>query len=257
MTQPGRYLYCIIRCSEERAFEGVAPIGGADAAVYTVPHGALAMVVSDSATREYEATRANMLAHERVQERVLREFTLLPVRFGTVANSTAPVHEIQRLLEKRSPEFDRLLLEMEGKVELGIKALWRNEKVIFEEVLAENPRLRRLRNSLMGKPPEVVRREGVPLGEGVKAALEQKKSAEAATIVAPLGRIARRVQADQTTVDRMIVNTAFLVDQERQEEFDRQVALLDTELGPRVLFKYVGPVPPYNFVNIVVNWDEV
>ena len=57
----------------------------------------------------------------------------------------------------------------------------------------------------------------------------------------------------------MVVNAAFLVDRgrEREEEFDRQVRKLDEELGHRCLFKYVGPVPPYNFVNIVVNWQEL
>ena len=31
--------------------------------------------------------------------------------------------------------------------------------------------------------------------------------------------------------------------------------LLDAELGQRMLFKYIGSAPPYNFVNIVIRWD--
>jgi hypothetical protein len=30
---------------------------------------------------------------------------------------------------------------------------------------------------------------------------------------------------------------------------------MDAEMGERFQFKYVGPVPPYNFVNISVNWS--
>src|SRR3990172_4042731 len=79
----GKYLYCIILCPEEHTFEDVSPIGGASGLVHTVPCEGLAAVGSDSPLREYESTRTNMMAHERVQEGVMREFTLLPVRFGT------------------------------------------------------------------------------------------------------------------------------------------------------------------------------
>ena len=58
-------------------------------------------------------------------------------------------------------------------------------------------------------------------------------------------------------MDRMVLNAAFLVEKSREAEFDHAVSRLDEELGPRALFKYVGPVPPYNFVNITVNWNEL
>jgi hypothetical protein len=257
MTQAGKYLYCIIRCGEARAFEG-APVGDGLGPVYAVPKGGLAVVVSDAAERKYEGTRVHMLAHECVQERVMREFSLLPVRFGTVTNDFASaIPDIQKLLDKRFREFDALLTDMGGKVELGLKALWRDEKAIFDEIVAGNPDIRRLRDSLAGKPPAVVRFEGVRLGELVKAALGRKKSREAATILAPFRRAAIRVQENDVILDRMILNAAFLVDKGSQGEFDQLVSKLDAELGHRVIFKYVGPAPPYNFVNITVNWEDL
>ena len=61
-SHPGQYLYCIVECSQERTFGGVAPVGGGEMPVYAVPWNGLAAVVSDSATKEYDITRANMLA---------------------------------------------------------------------------------------------------------------------------------------------------------------------------------------------------
>lgn len=188
----------------------------------------------------------------------MRDFTLLPVRFGTVTHDFASaIPDIRKLLDKRFQEFDRLLSDMEGKVEVGLKALWRDEKAVFEEIVAENAAIRRLRNSLAGRPAEAIRLEAVPLGELVKEALERKKSKEAARILAPLRRLAGRGQENDIIVDRMITNAAFLVEAGRQGEFDGAMAQLDKEWGHRVIFKYVGPVPPYNFVNIVVHWEEL
>jgi hypothetical protein len=52
----------------------------------------------------------------------------------------------------------------------------------------------------------------------------------------------------------MFLNAAFLVDKGREKEFDNRVDELERSYGDRVKFKYVGPVPPFNFVNIVVKW---
>lgn len=257
MPQSGKYLYCVTRCGEERSFGDVAPVGGDSGSVYTIPHQGLAVVASDAGTDQYDITRANMLAHQRVQERVMQGFTVLPVRFGTVANGASPVDDVRRLLEKRRQEFDALLSEMEDKAEMGLKALWKDESALFEEIVAEDNKIRRLRDSLMGKPPQATHFERVRLGEMVKDALERRRTAEASALLAPLRPIACRTVENPVIVDRMIVNAAFLAEKQRVGEFDQAVERLDSEHGQRVIFKYVGPVPPYNFVNIVVNWLDL
>ena len=256
MSEMGKYLYCIIPCSENRTFDADV-IGDGGGAVHTVPHNGLAAVVSDSPVTQYESTRRNMVAHERVLETVMREFTLLPVRFGTVTDSTAPVQDIQKLLGSRFEEFQKLLEDMEDKVELGLKAFWRDEKAIFEEIVAENGDIRRLRNSLSGKSPEATHFDRVRLGEMVKEALNRKRAKEAAKILLPLRRIAHSARENEALGDRMVVNAAFLVDKSKEPEFDQAVSKLDEQLGERVVLKYIGLAPPYNFVNIVVDWKEL
>ncbi|MDP2953528.1 MAG: GvpL/GvpF family gas vesicle protein [Chloroflexota bacterium] len=259
MAGPGKYLYCIIRCSEERTFDEASPMGGEKAPVHTVPYNGLAAVASDStfSDGEYAVSRLNMIAHQKVLETVMPDYTLLPVRFGTVANSASPIKDIRKLLEGRFQDFNRLLQEMEGKVEVGLKAFWRNEKAVFEEIVAENADIRKLRNSLSGKPAERIRFDGIPLGRRVKEALDHKRSQEAARILLPLRPAAHRVRENDILSDRLIVNAAFLVGKEQEQKFDQAVRRLDEELGDRVAFKYVGPVPPYNFVEIVVKWQEL
>jgi hypothetical protein len=256
MAKMGKYLYCIIPCSENRTFD-VNVIGNGGGVVHTVPHNGLATVVSESPVTQYESTRQNMVAHEKVLETVMKEFTLLPVRFGTVADSTSTVQDIQKLLRSRFEEFEKLLRDMEGKVELGLKAFWRDEKTIFEEIVAENTDIRRLRDSLSGKPPEATHFDRIRLGEMVKEALNRKRLKEAAKILLSLRQLAHRVRENETMGDRMVVNAAFLVDMSKEPEFDQAVNEMEERFGKRTGFKYIGPVPPYNFVNIVVNWEEL
>ena len=262
-----KYLYCIIQGADGRAFEAEAIGGRGDAVQAVVNNGNdLAMVVSDSPDKKYEGTRANMVAHESVIERVMGEgFTVLPVRFGTVTRnaSETPVEDIRhKVLTPRAEEFYGLLDEMDNKVELGVKAVWRDEKAIFEELVAENGGIRKTRDALLGRSAESTHWQRMNLGERVKNALDSKREVEAKQllrVVRPLTFKDREhggVRENKILMQRMILNSAFLVDRSREGEFDEAMKRLDEELGERMVFKYSGPNPPFNFVEIVVNWEE-
>jgi len=258
-TKEAKYLYCIIKCGEERSFNGVPAIGGRGDGIHTVVFEDLACVVSDSPDMKYDSTRANMMAHETVIEQVMREFTVLPIRFGTVTtkDSSSPVEDIrQKLLESRFKELLSLHQEMDNRVELGLKALWRDEKAIYEEIVAENRELRKLRDSIEGKSPQATHFNRVHLGEMVKKALDQKREKEAKMLLARLRPVADRIRENTIIMDRMVLNAAFLANKDRERECDEIVKRLDEELGERMVFKYTGPNPPFNFCDIVVKWEE-
>ena len=248
----GRYVYGIVRGREHPRFEARA-IGDEGSDVYTVHEGDLAAVVSDSSSTEYESSRRNMMAHTVVLEEVMRNFTLLPVRFSTVAADVDAIKE--KLLRRRAVELRTLLADMESRVEVGLKAFWR-EGVVFREIVDENAAIRRLRDSLEGRSIDETHYDRIRLGELVDEAMWKKRDSDAERILSSLRSIAVRSRGHKVVTDRMVLNAAFLVDHSRQEAFDAAVTALDESSGDRMVFKYVGPVPPYNFVNIVVHWDQ-
>ena len=251
-TPIGEYLYCIIRCSEPRQFTNRG-IGERGDVVHTLHFMTLAAVVSESPVIEYDSSRRNMMAHTVVLEEVMREFTVLPVRFGTVAPRSKAVEE--QVLKRRYGELNGLIEEMEGRVELGLKAIW-YEEVIFRDIVEENQAIRRLRDSLTGRTAEETYYDRIRLGEMVEAEMDKKRDEEAERILQRLRPLVYKTRANKVITDRMVLNAAFLVDKDHEAEFDQTVQQLDAELGKRLMFKYVGPVPPYNFVNVVVHWDE-
>jgi len=54
--------------------------------------------------------------------------------------------------------------------------------------------------------------------------------------------------------DQMIANTVFLIEKDKEEEFDKVMDGLIVKYNGKMKFKYIGPVPPCNFVEIVVKW---
>jgi hypothetical protein len=115
-----QYVYGIIHAPQEVGF-GALGLGAVPAEVDTVRHRGLAAVVSEGPDGVPDPTRDNLLAHERVNEAVLREGTVLPMAFGLVLRSREDVEE---LLRAGHDAFEAALSRVEGHVELGLKVLY-------------------------------------------------------------------------------------------------------------------------------------
>jgi len=251
MPQEGKYLYCIIGANEGRNF-GPVGIGNRGDVVSTISYRDLSGVISNSPMSRYVVSRENLLAHEKVIEKVMQDYTVLPVRFCTIATSA---EEIRSLLRKRFPEFKNLLRDMDNKIELGIKALWVDMNDILTKIARENKQIRQLKKKTEVKSPsKQTRADKICLGTMVQSALEAKRQCEREEIVATLRKTALDYRLNKTYGDNMILNAAFLIDRSREKEFDNQVDELTAKYGKRIKFSYVGPAPPFNFVNLVVEW---
>jgi hypothetical protein len=56
--------------------------------------------------------------------------------------------------------------------------------------------------------------------------------------------------------ERMILNAAFLVERDREKNFDDAVKEISRKYEALLTFKYTGPWPPYNFVNIKLKLEK-
>ena len=143
MTPEGNYIYCIIGTKEEKRF-GPIGLGGRNDEVATVNFKDIAMVVSRHPVTRLAVNRENTLAHERVVEEVMKGFTVLPVRFCTIASG---VEDVLNILDRRYDEFRELLNNVDNKIELSVKGLWKNIAGIYNEITEEDKDIKELKES--------------------------------------------------------------------------------------------------------------
>ena len=250
MAEVGQYIYAIIGTDREAHF-GPMGIGEEKSEVYTIVRDGLGAVISNSLVTQYPVTRANTMAHQKVMETVMKQYPMLPVRFGTVSEGLDPIRK--KLLKDRQSELTETLRHMQGKIELGIKAIWKDMKPVFEEIVSQNMDISRLRDRLM-KRRGGLQRDQVRLGEMVKDALEACKEQKEQSILGPLEGLWVEKKLNDHFGDQMITNAAFLVEKKKEKAFDLAVEKVTEQYVGKMTLKYVGPIPPCNFVEIVVKW---
>jgi len=93
-------------------------------------------------------------------------------------------------------------------------------------------------------------------GRAIDAALQARSERYGTEILDRLRDAAVASRINKPIGDKMIMNAAFLVSRDQEAAFDSRVKSIAAE-HDKLTFKYTGPWPPYNFVNIRLKLERV
>lgn len=250
--QRGLWMYCVIETRGEMKWDCLGIHGTSP--VFTVSGGGFTAVVSEEPMKKYPLVREYLIAHQRVNEVVMQSHQVLPVRFCTIAESREKI--IEEALLPKATEFRELFAEIRGKEECGLRVRWKDLDKVFREIGETDEKVRQKKEMILSLPEQQRRTELIDIGHIVQTAVQEKNEKTAEALVDELAPLAVDVKQNNTLGDAMILNAAFLVEKEKQGAFDEKVSTLDAKYGEALQLKYVGPVPPFNFVEIVIQWKE-
>ncbi|HEY6938306.1 MAG TPA: GvpL/GvpF family gas vesicle protein [Terriglobales bacterium] len=241
----GRYVYGIIEAKQPLSF-GKMGIGGAGEPVYTVNFQDIAAIVSKTSVYIFDPTRENALAHEHVIETVMKTHTIIPMSFGTVFRTDNDIREVLRSIYVSLKD---VLKQMEGKLEFGLKVNWDRDRII-EELKDADEEIRRFHQEITRKHLQSTYFARMQLGRMIDKALSERSAQYVRDIYEALRGVCVASRDNKPIGDKMIMNAAFLVERDRERDFDAAVNKIAKYYGELLNFKYTGPWPPYNFVNI-------
>jgi hypothetical protein len=239
----GKYVYCVIRSEQPLSF-GPLGLGPEPAEVHTIHYRDICAVVSNTPIVVQDPTRENVLAHQRVNETVMQKHTVIPMSFGTVFKTD---DDITELLRSAYDAFSDVLNKMQEKFEFGLKVLWDRDQII-REIEDDDEDIRRLKSEISSQKGSTYFAR-MQYGRLIDAALQARTERYVAEIFNALRNVSVASRSNKPIGDRMIMNAAFLVSREMEQAFDGRVKEIGQQYD-KLTFKYTGPWPPYNFVNI-------
>jgi len=129
----GLYVYGIIPYDSPKDFGEIGVVTGSS--VHTIPYKDVAAVVSEFHGANFERTDENVLAHQRVFQKVAEKTAGIPVRFGTIVENDA---EVQRILEEGYPDFKKELSELGGKEGAAVPIESTSPTDIIAQILSQS-----------------------------------------------------------------------------------------------------------------------
>ena len=217
--------------------------GRREAPVRLVTHGDLAAVVSE-VEADARIRRDDLLAHARVLESLVEASTVLPMRFGIIVETDEGV--ARNVLEPGESRLIALLHSFDGLIQLTVKA-YHDQDQALKQLLRERSDLRVLRDQT-GKGPAFYPAQ-LRLGEAIAAGLDTLVSSDAAMLHDQLTGIAERIVFGDVTGRNQVLNAALLVQRSARTRTDEAIARLSRTLPDRLRLRYIGPQPPYSFVD--------
>ena len=225
--------------------------GRREAPVRLIVHSDLAAVVSD-VDADARIRRDDLLAHARVLESLIEASTVLPMRFGVIVETGEEV--ARNILEPGESGLTALLQSFDGLIQLTVKAHHDQDEAL-KHLLLERPDLRLLRDQT-GNGPEFYPAQ-LKLGEAIAAGLEALVRSDAAMLHDQLSEIAERIVLADVAGQNQVLNAALLVQRTARAGTDEAVARLSRTLPDRLRLRYIGPQPPYSFVDGDLAGDPV
>ncbi len=232
------YAYAIIDSSSEisNSLNGLAGVG-----VYNIPYRDIG-IVGSKGEQIQDITRDNILKHEEVVEKLMENFTILPMRFLTQFNRE---EDILLMMKEYYRDFKDNLDRVRNKVEFGVKVIWPGE-IIKKRISAAFEK-----NSAAVSLPERASVQSFLKEKFEEHKIDKEIQEEADKCIALIDNFFNRFvlekKLEKLKSKNLLLSAAYLVEKERQNEFKE--AFERARVTPRGLkFLLSGPWAPYNFI---------
>jgi len=242
------YIYSIIQEKGLRTF--LFP-GLEDARVYTLNYKDIAAVVSSCSIADFdeldgEALKKCLVAHQRVNETLVRYADVVPMAFGMTARREG---EVMDILSRAYLQFVSALKRIGNRFEFAVQVYWDEAKVL-KELVASNCALLEMKEQMLagGKSGDTAAK--IKFGELAAETLTLYRGELTDEIEKSLKRCAEDIKRIKLTDDSMIANLALLVDKSREKSLDCQMEGLGKRYADTLQFKYIGPLAPASFTSV-------
>jgi len=218
--------------------------GLGEVSVYNIPYRDIVVIVSELSDEAKEKTDTYILEHERIVERLMKSFTVLPMRFLTVFNTK---EDLLSMAELYYEDFKDNLARLHNKVEFGMKVIWPADTIKQRVVDVYHKTKHNVSISTESPAKTFVKEK---FQEHIIEKEFQEEADRCIQVVDDyFNRIACEKKLKRLQTESLLLNASYLVDKDRQNEFKQAFEQLKN--APSDLkFLFSGPWPCYNFINL-------
>jgi hypothetical protein len=210
--------------------------------VCNVPYCDIGAAVSEMNGSIQTATEGDILQHEEVVERLMADFTVLPMRFLSIADG---IEDVISIMQSCYKDFRDNLDRLRDKREFGIKVLWPADKIRQDIIKALEEAGQKTKESCTSANKKYVMERFKQYK--IDKAFEAKADKLIRAIDKILCRFAAEKKLQKLKTANLLLDAVYLVEKSRQNSF-REAFSHIKDANAELKFLFSGPWPAYNFV---------
>jgi hypothetical protein len=249
MTSKGIYIYGVIpNFYSAEMLRSLRKLG-----VYEIPFQDISAIVKDRDSKPLDYTDRETLGHllvhhqKTIEALVENGFNMiLPLRLGTIVDSK---EEVLRILSNGHELIMEALNKIKYLTEIDLAVTWTDFPGMIGEI-AGHPEILEMKNEILKSSDTLSKIDQVKVGMLVQAKLKEKNVKVELNILDSLSAVSEDIKTHEVMNDQMITNSAFLINRDKRETFEKIIDQLDEKYKGKLSFKMVGPLPCYSFYTI-------
>lgn len=230
MAEIGKYIYGIINSNttSHLGSEGV----------YTIPYRDVSVMVRDCEVFDYASVPNDigvkmLLKHQEVVEKIMDSgITVIPVKLGTFVRDEI---EIQHVLNRGYTLIKEIFSKICDKIEIDVAVTWNDFPSLLKGIGEER------------EIKEMNKDDRIKVGEAVSRILGERREEHSLKIHNVLNKISEDIRTHDVMDDKMILNSAFLINKNKLQKFEEEIESLNIKFDNKLDFRCICPLPPYSF----------
>ena len=280
ISRMGIYTYAIID-SNSKISSSINGLG--EAVVYNIPYRNIGIVVSESPVRDktpkvsdgyprqpvsngvQDIAQEHILKHEEVVEKLMEDWTVLPMKFHTLFNQEKDVLSVMR---EYYSDFRENLDRLRNKKEFGVRVIWpgdiKRNRIIDAYKKSNASAAMPNSSSVYPVRDTNLQTEKGKVSNGVKSFVKEKFEEykidkefeeEADKYIALIdnffSRWACEKKIEKLKSENLLLNAFYLVEKEKEGDFKEAFERArDICICGDLKYLFSGPWPPYNFISL-------
>lgn len=267
-TVEGLYLYCFREKSKSPQTFSIKGING-EGKVFTFTYREIEAVMSKVSIDEFTSSeiqkkaqedpnwiKDKVLIHEKVIEEAVKNngktLSAIPMRFGIIFKN---IGSLEETLDKDYSRMREVLKRIRGKQEWGIKLYLKDKEGFEKEVSKKNEAIKKKQEQISALPEGMAYFVEGELKELMSSQMDKELNNVADFVFENItkyavAKVKNKILEKELTgkQESMILNAAYLIPEEKVEEFKKEVGELSQKIqAERFYLEYSGPWPIYNF----------
>lgn len=245
----GFYVYAFLRACDEQAISNAGLRGIDDAEVFAVSQGSLAVAVSRIASKKIRPQRKYMAAHQDIVTHISKNWSMLPVSFGLIADD---LDQVNHILESNEAVLNDQIDRVDGQVEMAVSLRWTAENVP-QYFVDRYPALSEARELIVAGAAS--RDDQIEMGRMFDKLLTSERETHTQKFLDILNPVSKEIDVQPTRQEAEVMKLACLIDRSSEDQFQNAVYKAAEMFSDEFAISFNGPWPPYSFVKLALSME--